>query len=331
LLRESNHHCRIIGMGSAVPDEVLTNHDLEQLVDTSDEWISSRTGIKERRIAQLGERLTDYAVKAARRALEDAQVEPAELDAILLATVTGDYRFPATAIFVQSELRAMNAYAMDISATCSGWLYGLFHADALIASGRIRKALVIGGEMLTPITDWADRSTCVLFGDAAAAAVVEASDDDAGILSVYIGSNGDLADLLYCRAGGNGKQLTEESIRKGEQYLRMSGNEVFKHAVRTMYRAALKALDIAQLQPADIDWLIPHQANIRIIDATAERLNFPRERVFVNIHKYGNTSAASVPLAIDEARRAGLLKPGQSVLAVVFGGGFTWGSAVIRF
>ncbi len=318
-------------MGSAVPEQVLTNHDLELLVDTSDEWITGRTGIKERRMCKKGERLSDYCVKACRRALEDAQVEAGEIDAILIGTISGDYRFPATSIFVQSELRAMNAFALDISATCSGWLYALFHADALIAAGRVRKALVVGAEMLTSITDWSDRSTCVLFGDAAAAAVVEASDGHEGVLSVHIGSNGDLAHLLYCKGGGNGKYLTEESIRKGEHYLRMSGNDVFKHAVRTMYRASVKAIELAHMEIDEIDWLIPHQANIRIMEATAERLRIPRERVFINIDKYGNTSAASVPLAIDEARRTGKLKPGQTVLTVVFGGGFTWGSAVIRF
>lgn len=322
---------RIIGTGSAVPDQVLTNYDLEQIVETSDEWITTRSGIKERRMVQRGERMTDYCVKAARRALEDAQVEPPEIDAILLGTISGDYRFPATSIFVQSELRAKNAFALDISATCSGWLYCLFHADALIAAGRIRKALVLGAEFLTTIADWTDRSTCVLFGDAAAAAVVEASDNDQGMLSIHIGSDGDLAHLLYCKGGGNGRYLTEESIRKGEHYLRMSGNEVYKHAVRTMYRASKKALELAHLEVDDIDWLIPHQANIRIMEATAERLGVPRERVYVNIDRYGNTSAASVPLAIDEARRTGKLKPGQIALPVVFGGGFTWGSSVIRF
>jgi 3-oxoacyl-[acyl-carrier-protein] synthase-3 len=322
---------RIIGTGSAVPDQVITNFDLEKIVDTSDEWITSRSGIKERRMVRRGERMTDYCVKAARLALEDAQVEPDELDAILLGTISGDYRFPATSIFIQSELRAKKAFALDISATCSGWLYSLFHADALIVAGKVRKALVMGAEFLTPITDYTDRSTCVLFGDAAAAAVVEASDNDQGVLSVHIGSDGDLALLLYCESGGNGKFLTEESIRKGEHYLRMSGNEVYKHAVRTMYRASRKALELAHMDVDDIDWLIPHQANIRIMEATAERLHIPRERVFVNIHKYGNTSSASVPLAIDEARRSGQLKPGQTALPVVFGGGFTWGSAVIRF
>lgn len=314
-------HGRITGMGSAVPEQVLTNHDLEQLVDTSDEWITGRTGIKERRMCKKGERLSDYCVRACQRALEDAQVEASEIDAILIGTISGDYRFPAMAIFVQSELRAMNAFAMDISATCSGWLYALYHADALIEAGRIRKALVVGAEMLTSITDWTDRSTCVLFGDAAAAAVVEASNGNEGVLSVHIGSNGDLAHLLYCKGGGNGEQ----------HYLRMSGNEVYKHAVRTMYRASVKALELAHLEIDEIDWLFPHQANIRIMEATAERLHIPPERVFVNIDRYGNTSAASVPLAIDEARRTGKLKPGQTILAVVFGGGFTWGSAVIRF
>jgi len=313
-------HSRITGMGSAVPEQVLTNHDLEQLVDTSDEWITGRTGIKERRMCKKGERLSDYCVRACQRALEDAQVEASEIDAILIGTISGDYRFPATAIFVQSELRAMNAFAMDISATCSGWLYALYHADALIAAGRIRRALVVGAEMLTSITDWTDRSTCVLFGDAAAAAVVEASNGNEGVLSVHIGSNGDLANLLYCKRDGN-----------GEHYLRMSGNEVYKHAVRTMYRASVKAIELAHLEIDKIDWLFPHQANIRIMEATAERLHIPPERVFINIDRYGNTSAASVPLAIDEARRSGKLKPGQTILAVVFGGGFTWGSAVIRF
>jgi 3-oxoacyl-[acyl-carrier-protein] synthase-3 len=311
---------RIAGMGSAVPEYVMTNHDLEQIVDTSDQWITERTGIKERRICKKGERLTDYCVKACQRALEDAQMEAGEIDAILIGTISGDYRFPATSIFVQSELRAMNAFAMDISATCSGWLYALYHADALIASGKIHKALVVGAEMLSSVTDWTDRSTCVLFGDAAAAAVVEVSNGDTGVLSVDIGSNGDLARLLYCGAWGN-----------REHYLRMSGNEVFKHAVRTMYRASLKAIEMAHLKIEDIDWLIPHQANIRIMEATAERLHIPKEQVFINIDKYGNTSSASVPMAMDEARRSGKLKPGQTALTVVFGGGFTWGSAVIRF
>lgn len=331
MTEQASIRTRIIGMGSAVPEQVLSNADLEKIVDTSDEWITTRTGIKERRMARIDERLTDLCVKAARRALEDAQVEASEIGAILLGTISGDYRFPSTAIFMQSELRAMNAFALDISATCSGWLYALYHADALIQSGKVRKALVLGAENLTQIADWEDRNTCVLFGDAAGAAVVEASDNEQGLCSVHIGSNGDLTHLLYCKAGGIGKMLTEESIRRGDQYLRMTGSEVFKHAVRTMYHAALKVLKLAGMETSDIDWLFPHQANIRIMEAVAERLRIPREQVFVTIHKYGNTSAASVPVALDEARREGKLKPGQTVLAVAFGGGFTWGSAVIQF
>ncbi len=324
-------HSRITGLGSAVPEQKLTNADLEQIVDTSDEWITARTGIKERRIARFDDSLTDYCTKAAQRAMEDAHVEPSEIDAILVGTISGDYRFPSTAIFIQSKLRAMNAFALDISATCSGWLYALFHADAMITAGKIRKALVLGAENLTRITDWEDRNTCVLFGDAAGAAVLEASNGEQGILSVDIGSNGDLAHLLYGRSENAGSPLIEESFHSRGNFLRMSGNEVFKHAVRTMLRASLKALKLADMKIDDIDWLFPHQANIRIVEAVAKRLRIPREQVFMNIHKYGNTSAASIPLALDDARREGKLKSGQTVLAVAFGGGFTWGSAVIRF
>lgn len=321
---------RIVGTGRAVPEQVVTNADLERIVDTSDEWITTRTGIKERRIVKRGEKTSDYCIRAARIALEDAGVSPEELDFIIIATISGDMRFPATAIYVQGALRAVNATAWDISATCSGFLFALYDAEALIALGRAKKGLVIGVEFLSTITDWTDRGTCVLFGDGAGAVVLAEANDERGILSTYTGTSGDQAHLLYCIGRGTAGALNN-GASETEDVIYMNGNEVFRHAVRTMGKAAVETLKRAKLTPDQIDWLIPHQANIRIIQATAERLNMPMERVFVNIDRYGNTSTASVPIALDEARRDGIIKDGQIVLSVVFGGGFTWGGAAIRF
>ncbi len=320
---------RIIGLGVGIPETVLSNQDLERMVDTSDEWITSRTGIKERRIMKKGERTSDYCIKAAREALAQAQVDPLELDAIILGTISGDMRFPATSVFVQEAIGAKNAAAWDVSATCSGFLFSVYNADTLIAAKRAKKVLVIGSEMLTTMVDWEDRSTCVLFGDAAGAAVITEATDDRGILSIAIGSNGSYVDLLYSIGAGTASK--NGGMDNGDRYLRMNGNEVFRHAVRMLERVAIECVDKAGLQASDIDWLVPHQANMRIIKATAERMGLPMEQVFLNIHKYGNTSSASVPLALYEARKEGKLKDGQLMLSVVFGGGFTWGGMVVRF
>ncbi len=321
---------RITGTGHAVPETILTNQDLERIVDTSDEWITTRTGIKERHIVKRGEKLSDYCIRAANMALADAGVRAEELDFIIIATISGDMRFPATAIYVQGALGAVNATCWDISATCSGFLFAIQNGETQIALGRAKKGLVIGAEFLTPQTDWTDRGTCVLFGDGAGAVVLEAATDDRGILSTYIGTSGDQTHLLYCYGAGSAGSLNS-SNGKTEDVIRMNGNEVFRHAVRTLGKAAHEALRRADLKPEQVDWLVPHQANIRIIEATAERLHLPMSRVYVNIDRYGNTSSASVPIALNEARRSGIIKDGQIVLMVAFGGGFTWGGAAVRF
>jgi 3-oxoacyl-[acyl-carrier-protein] synthase-3 len=322
---------RIAGTGKSVPDTILTNADLEKIVDTTDEWITTRTGIKERRIAQRGEKTSDYCVRAARAALNEAGVSPEELDFIVIGTISSDMRFPATAIFVQEALRAVNAVAYDVGATCSGFLFALYHGEAMIALKRAKRGLVIGAELLTPITDWTDRNTCVLFGDGAGAAVLVEATDERGVLSTYIGSGGNASHLLYNVAHGTAGELTTRREVESERYLQMSGNEVFRFAVRVMEKAATEALRLAQLSLSDLDWLIPHQANMRIITATAERLGIPLEQVVLTIQRYGNNSSASIPIALDDARREGLIRDGQTVAAVAFGGGFTWGGAVIRF
>jgi 3-oxoacyl-[acyl-carrier-protein] synthase-3 len=322
---------RIAGTGHAVPDRILSNNDLEKIVDTSDEWITTRTGIKERRIVSRGEKTSDYCIRAAKQALEDAEVDPTELDIIILGTISGDFRFPATSLVVQNAIGATKATAWDISATCSGFLFCLYQAEMAIASGRAKKALVLGSELLTPMCDWSDRSTCVLFGDGAGAVVLTEATDHRGVLAVTNGTNGTQTDLLYCIGAGTAGSFNNGGLVDGEKYLRMAGNEVFKHAVRILFKTAKETLKLAGLEVEDVDWLVPHQANIRIIQAVAERLHIPMEKVFLNIHKYGNTSSASVPIALNEARRDGIIKDGQVILSVVFGGGFTWGGAAIRF
>ncbi|MBK6909984.1 MAG: ketoacyl-ACP synthase III [bacterium] len=320
---------RIAGLGIGIPDGVLTNADLERMVDTSDEWITTRTGIRERRIKKPEEKTSDFCIRAAREALEDAQMEAGELDAIIIGTISGDMRFPATSVFVQEAIGAKKAAAWDVSATCSGFVFSMYNADTLIAAKRAKNVLVIGTEMLTPMINWDDRSTCVLFGDAAGAAVVTETTDDRGIMSAIIGSNGAHTELLY--SVGHGTAAKADGKPNTNAFMYMNGNEVFKHAVRMLERTAAESVKKAGLEPADIDWLIPHQANLRIIQATAERMGLPMEQVFLNIHKYGNTSSASVPLAMYEARKEGKLKDGQVMLSVVFGGGFTWGGMVVRF
>jgi len=323
---------RIAGTGSALPGKILTNTELEQLVDTSDEWITSRTGIKERRIAVEGEYTSTFAAEAGRRALEMAGVHPEEIDLIILGTVTPDFPFPSTACIVQDLLGATNATAFDLSAACSGFIFGLSIAEKYISSGAARKILVIGAEVLSRIVDWQDRNTCVLFGDGAGAVVLEASDDDHSLLSTHTFSNGSYWNLLYQPGSGSRNPATDSrTIDERLIYLKMEGNDVFKHAVRSMEEAAVKALDANGLSASDLTLMIPHQANRRIIDATAKRLGLGADRLFTNLEKYGNTSSASIPIALDEANRQGILKPESKLLLVAFGGGFTYGSALINW
>ncbi len=322
---------RIAGTGHAVPERVLTNADLEKMVDTSDEWITTRTGIKTRFVAEPGQPLSDFAIEAARKALDDAKMKAEDLDLIIVGTVTGDMKFPASATIVQASLGAKNAASFDIQAACSGFIYAMEIADSLIRGGRARNVLVIGAEILTSMVNWKDRSTCVLFGDGAGAAVVVPSmNNGSGVLSTYTGSDGDLAHLLYSRGGGTLAPGWDRTLPTEEFTIHMAGNEVFKHAVKTMGDAAIIGLERAGLTPDDLDLMIPHQANIRIIDATAKRLKLPPEKVYINVDRYGNTSSASIPIALDEVLREGRAKKGDVLLFVAFGGGFTWGSAVVR-
>jgi 3-oxoacyl-[acyl-carrier-protein] synthase-3 len=322
----------ITGTGSFTPEKVLTNADLEKMVDTTDEWITTRSGIKERRIADKETAASDLSFEATKKAMEESKIKPEELDLIMIGTVTPDYLLPSTACILQDRLGAKNAAVMDIVAACSGFIYGLSVAQAFIYSGKYKTILVIGVEVLSKITNWNDRNTCVLFGDGAGAAIVQRTqENNKGILATYLRGDGSLANLLHIPVGGTRTPLTKENIDKGDQYIKMEGSEVFKSAVRSMGDAATRALKEANISAEQIDLLIPHQANIRIIEATAKRLKLPMEKVFVNIAKYGNTSAASIPIALDEARKSGRIKPGYITLLVAFGAGFTWGSAVIRW
>ncbi len=322
----------ILGLGAALPSRKLTNKDLEKIVDTSDEWITQRTGIKERRIVGPGESNSKLAVKAARTALEKAGVFAEELDLIIVGTLTPDYLMPSVAVLVQKELGATRAGAFDLSATCSGFIYGLAVADQFVRADRSRKILVIGSEVLSNKVNWKDRTTCVLFGDGAGAAVVTgAADESRGLLSAHLHADGSLWHLLTLKGCGSLYPPCGNELPREEYYIRMQGREVFKNAVRAMEAVALEALEANGLSPEDIDLVVPHQANIRIIEALRERLGIPERKVFVNLHKYGNTSAASIPIALTEAVEEGRLKPGDLVLMVAFGGGFTWASALMRW
>jgi 3-oxoacyl-[acyl-carrier-protein] synthase-3 len=310
---------------------VLTNQDLEQIVDTSDEWIVSRTGIKERRISDPETPSSVLATRAAERALESAGLQGTDLDQIIIGTVTGDRTFPSTACIVQDRLGATRAYAFDISAACAGFLYGLSVGKSAIESGAADTVLVIGVETLSRIVDWTDRNTCVLFGDAAGAVVLRSTGVPGGILATRLHSDGSLVHLLEMPAGGSLMPPSFETVERRLHTIHMSGNDVFKHAVRAMESVALEALEAAGRKPEDLALLVPHQANYRIIDATARRLGLPMEKVFVNLDRYGNTSAASIPLALDEARRGGRIRKGDLVEMVTFGGGFTWAAAVVEW
>jgi len=320
----------IAGIGSYVPTRVLTNADLERMVATSDEWIRERTGIRERRIAATGEACSDLAVQAGKRALTAAGLAATDLDMILVATCTGDYPLPATACLVQYQLGATKAAACDLSAACCGFVYALSVADAYIKTG-MRHVLVIGSEVMSAITDWTDRNTCVLFGDGAGAAVVSASDGERGILSTHLRSDGTLCELIMVPGGGSRTPPSEKVIDERLQYIKMKGNETFKVAVRSLEEIARSTLAANHLRVEDIDLYVPHQANIRILKAVMERLSLPIEKVMLNVDRYGNTSAASIPIALDEAVREGRIKDGSLVLLGAFGAGLTWASAVIRW
>jgi len=320
----------IIGVGSAVPDKVLTNADLEKIVDTSDEWIRNMTGILERRVAAEGEATSDYAAKAARVALERAGLEPKDIDLIIVATITGDVIFPATASIVQNAIGA-KCPAFDLSAGCSGWVYALSVANGFVSSGIYKRVLVIGADLLTSVTNWTDRSTCVLFGDGAGAAIVSEVEPGTGFLAFELGSDGSGAQSLCAPAGGSREPLTHESLDAQRNKLMMEGREVFKFAVKVQGEAAERVLAKIGLTTADIDLMIPHQANMRIIDSAVNRLGLPPEKIFVNLQKYGNTSAASIPLALDEAIQTGRVKKGDTILTVGFGAGLTWGAGVMKW
>jgi len=318
---------RIIGTGSYLPDEVLTNADLEKMVDTTDEWIVTRTGIRERHIAADGQPVSDLAYRASLMAIEAAGIDKNKIDLIIVATTTPDRIFPSTACLLQDRLDLHGSAAFDVQAVCSGFVYALGIADRFIRTGGAKCALVVGAETLSRLIDWKDRSTCVLFGDGAGAVVVEASEDP-GVISSHLHADGQYKELLTVPSGIS---LGFDDVLRGEAYLQMQGNEVFKVAVNTLGRIVDETLEANNMQKSDIDWLVPHQANIRIIGATAKKLNMSMDQVVVTVDRHGNTSAASIPLAFDEAVRDGRIKRGQTVLMEAFGGGFTWGSVLLTY
>lgn len=321
----------ILGTGSELPSKVVTNHDLEKMVETSDEWITVRTGIKERRVLEEGKGNADMAFRAAQRALKDAQMQATDLDAIIMGTVTPDYVFPSSACVLEDMLGARNVFSFDVGAACSGFLNALSVADSFIRTGQINNALVVGSDALSRLLNWQDRGTCILFGDGAGAVVLGASENGSGILSTRLRTDGSYVKTLYVPAGGSLKPATPETVRRNEHTITMNGKEVFKIAVRSMEEISRQALAEADVPVSQVSLVIPHQANRRIIVALAERLGIPMERVMVNLDKYGNTSAASIPVALDEAKRQGRIKPGDIVLLNAFGAGFAWGAAVIKF
>jgi 3-oxoacyl-[acyl-carrier-protein] synthase III len=321
----------IIGTGSYVPEKILTNADLSRMVNTSDDWITTRTGIKERRIAAKDETTSDMAAKAALKAIGQAKISPKEINLILVATATPDMLFPATACFVQKKIGATNAACLDVSAACAGFLFALEIAQQFITSHTHDTVLVIGAEKLTSITNWTDRNSCVLFGDGAGAAVLRHRGGAHGVISTHIGSDGQYTDILFMPGGGSRCPITRENVGLNLQTIHMMGKEVYKQAVTAMLNAAKKVLDQAGLSIEDISCVIPHQANVRIIEAIADRLGISRDKMFVNLDRYGNTSAAAVAIALDEANRTGRIKPGDYVLMVVFGGGLTWASTILEW
>ena len=326
----NNIGIKILSTGSYVPTKVLTNFDLEKMVETSDEWISTRTGIKERRIAEKNENTSDLAYNAAVRAIENAKISVDDIDLILLATISPDAPMPATACYLQKKLKAFNAVAFDISAACSGFIYGVAIAKAFISSGMYKRILLVGVEELSRVTDWTDRNTCVLFGDGAGAMIFEASQDDKDIVSTYLGTDGSHTDILNIPAGGSIMPTTKETVEQKLHFVKMVGKEVFKVAVSKMASAVNKAQKLAGLTDNDINLYIPHQANLRIIEAVAKKAGVTKEKVYINVHKYGNMSAATTIVALDEAYREGRIKKGDLVELVAFGAGLTWGACILK-
>lgn len=320
---------RIIGTGMAVPEKILSNADLEKMVDTSDEWITTRTGIKERRMAADDEALSDFAVPATQRALEMAGVDGGDVDMVICATVSPDRPFPATSTVIQDRIGAHKASAFDLAAACTGFIYGLGVAEQFIATGSVETAVVVGGEMLTKFVNWEDRVTCVLFGDGAGAVVLQASPEgsDRGVLGVHMRSDGALGDLISRDAGGSRHPAVDSDLN----YIKMRGNETFKVAVRALAEVSRQVLESSGLSQEDVKWFIPHQANQRIIEAVGQRLEIPEGRTYVNIERFGNTSAASIPIALDELNRDGKIAENDIVLMSAFGAGLTWGAGVVRW
>ena len=322
----------ITGVGSSAPKRVVTNADLEKTLDTSDAWITERTGIKQRHIAERFETLTSYSLEAAKQALAMAGLTPADLDGIVFATVSPDHRLPSAACDLQAALGIEGCWAVDVVAACPGWVYGLTVAEGLMATGHGDTILIVGAEKLSSIVDPEDRGTAILFGDGAGAGIMQrVHGGDRGILSAYLGADGKLAELLHIPGGGAADPLTEELVREKRHLIKMAGREVFKAAVLAMSRSTDEAIRRAGMTADDIDLLIPHQANLRIIEATAKHAGIPMDKVFVNLDRYGNTSSASIPLAVTQAVAEGRLKPGMVVMLVAFGAGFTWGSVVVRW
>jgi 3-oxoacyl-[acyl-carrier-protein] synthase-3 len=324
-------HARITGTGSYAPKKVITNYDLEKLVDTSNEWIIERTGIIERRIAEKGQTTSDLAYEASRKALKAAGLGADELDLILVATMTPDMILPSMGCVLQEKLGAKKAAAFDIYAACSGFIYGMSIASAFIKADVYKNILLVGAEVLSRFTDWEDRTTCILFGDGAGAAVIQRHAGKRGILSTHLHSDGSLGDLIQVPAGGALHPASHDTIRKRMHFVKMKGNETFKAAVRALEGVVQEALEHNKVKPEEIDYLVPHQANLRIIQAMAQRLNMPMDKVVLNLPKYGNTSAASIPMALDEAVRHGRIKENHLLLFEAFGGGLTWASALVRW
>lgn len=328
------HSVTISGTGSYVPEKILTNHELEEIVDTSDEWIRSRTGIKERRIASDTQSTSDLATEAAKAAMEDANVSGEDIDLIIVATISPDAFFPATACYVQKNIEATNALCFDVSAACSGFLYAMQIAESLILSGQRKTALIIGAEKLSSMVDWEDRNTCVLFGDGAGSVILkvdENNDKGRKLLSSSLGSDGRQTDILHVPGGGSACPITPDNADQKLNTIRMQGREVYKYAVNAMRRAAEDALQKYGLSSEDVDMVIPHQANLRIIEAITDRMSIPKEKTFINLTKYGNTSAAAIAIALDEANKTKSINEGDIVLLVAFGAGLTWASYLLKW
>jgi 3-oxoacyl-[acyl-carrier-protein] synthase-3 len=326
-----NQRASITGIGSYLPNKVLTNYDLEKMVDTSNDWIIQRTGIKERRIVENGVTTSDIATQASLRAMEDAGVSPKDLDMIITSTITPDHIFPSTSCYIQQKIGATRACAFDILAACAGFIYAMSIGQSFINSGAMKTVLVVGAECLSKITDYTDRTTCVLFGDGAGAVIIQKNPVKHEILSSSLAADGTEADVLIMPGGGSRNPASLESVQQRLHYIQFRGKEVFKLAINNITNLILEATRENGLTLGDIDLIIPHQSNLRIIEATMEKLGLPMEKAFVNIDKYGNTSSASVPIAMDEARKEGRLRKGNIVMLVAFGGGLTWGSSVIRW